>query len=154
LSLQSENGRLTEGSLDHADLSGGRVQTGKRTPVVDYETGTNDVGPSVDGSGDKRDLEKGGKFVELCTGSLGVDETALECQQDSGMLVHKQDQPGRSASTVQEFRLFPLLLTLTPRRLPELRLALSYSSIDQIANIPGWSTRSNFPPTHSQLPSA
>lgn len=67
-----------EGGLDDGHLGGGGVETGEGAPVVDDHAGANDLGTAVDGSGDEGHLQQRRELVQLRTGGLGVDETALE----------------------------------------------------------------------------
>lgn len=49
--LDKKGKRLTEGGFDNGDLGSGRVETCERAPVVDDETGTDDLGTTVHGTG-------------------------------------------------------------------------------------------------------
>ncbi len=44
---QYEMHRLTESSFDDTDLRSGSIQSSERTPIIDDETSTDDLGTSV-----------------------------------------------------------------------------------------------------------
>ena len=46
-------------------------------PIVDDESRADDIGASVDGSGDERDLEERRKLVEVGRGGPRMDEATL-----------------------------------------------------------------------------
>jgi hypothetical protein len=64
-----------EDGLDNAELSGSGIQAGDGHPVVDNHTGTNDGRTSVDGTGNKRNLQQRAQLVLVLDAGLGVDDT-------------------------------------------------------------------------------
>lgn len=69
-----------EDGLDNAELSGSSIQAGDGHPVVDDHTSTDDGRTSVDGTGDKRDLQQRTQLVLILDAGLGVDNTTSIAQ--------------------------------------------------------------------------
>ena len=73
-----------EDGLDNAELSGSGIQTSDGHPVVDNHTGTDDGRTSVDGTGNKRNLEQRTQLILVLDAGLGVDDTTGVAQAHVG----------------------------------------------------------------------
>lgn len=66
-----------EDFLNNGDLVRRRDKAGKRTPIVDRQTGADNFGAAVDSAGDKRDLEKRCQLLLVLDRGFGMDNGAL-----------------------------------------------------------------------------
>jgi hypothetical protein len=66
-----------EDALNDTNFGGSGIQTTERAPVVDHETGTDDVRTSVDSTRHQRDLEQRAQFIEILDSGTGVNQASL-----------------------------------------------------------------------------